>query len=74
MRTLAEIERMSITEALRRTNGVIGGNMGAAAHLGLPRTTLIARMRKHGITKEPLKDAIPFPGGCSPEKTMGATA
>jgi formate hydrogenlyase transcriptional activator len=74
MRTLAEIERMSITEALRRTNGVIGGNMGAAVRLGLPRTTLIARMRKHGITKEPLKGAIPFPGGCSPEKKIGATA
>ncbi len=53
-RTLAELERASITEALRRTNWVIGGNGGAAAQLGLPRTTLIARMRKHGITRNTL--------------------
>jgi len=50
-RTLAELERASITEALRRTNWVIGGTAGAAAQLGLPRTTLIARMRKHGISR-----------------------
>jgi formate hydrogenlyase transcriptional activator len=51
-RTLAELERASITEALRRANWVVGGNCGAAAQLGLPRTTLIARMRKHRITRE----------------------
>jgi formate hydrogenlyase transcriptional activator len=51
-RTLAELERASITEALRRSNWVVGGNGGAAAQLGLPRTTLIARMRKHRITRE----------------------
>jgi len=50
-RTLMEVERQSITEALRRTNWVIGGNAGAAVQLGIPRTTLIARMRKHGITR-----------------------
>jgi len=52
LRTLAELERASITEALRRTNWVIGGSAGAAAQLGLPRTTLIARMRKHGISRD----------------------
>ncbi len=51
-RTLKELERVSITEALRRTNWVIGGNGGAAAQLGLPRTTLISRMRKHGISRD----------------------
>jgi len=50
--TLMELERQSITEALRRTNWVIGGNAGAALQLGIPRTTLISRMRKHGITRE----------------------
>jgi formate hydrogenlyase transcriptional activator len=53
-RTLAELERSSIAEALRRTNRVIGGNGGAAAQLGVPRTTLISRMREHGISRESL--------------------
>lgn len=51
VRTLAEVERAYITDALRQCNWVIGGRSGAAATLGLPRTTLIARMRKHGITR-----------------------
>ena len=51
-RTLAEMERQYITDALRRTKWVIGGNAGAAVQLGVPRTTLIARMHKHGITRE----------------------
>jgi formate hydrogenlyase transcriptional activator len=50
--TLAEMERRYITETLQRTNWVIGGNAGAAAKLGLPRTTLIARMQKLGISRE----------------------
>jgi len=50
--TLAELERTYITETLRRTNWVVGGQRGAAAQLGLPRTTLIARMRKHGIARD----------------------
>ena len=36
---------------LQKTNWVIGGRAGAAAKLGLPRTTLIARMRKLGISR-----------------------
>jgi formate hydrogenlyase transcriptional activator len=52
-RTLAEAERFHITETLERTNWVVGGRAGAAARLGLPRTTLIARMRKLGISREP---------------------
>ncbi|HUA19388.1 MAG TPA: sigma 54-interacting transcriptional regulator [Bryobacteraceae bacterium] len=50
-RTLAELERVHITETLHRTNWVVGGREGAAAKLGLPRTTLIARMRKLGISR-----------------------
>ena len=51
-RTLAEMERVYIVETLQKTRGVIGGRAGAAAKLGLPRTTLIARMRKLGISRE----------------------
>jgi len=48
-RTLADAERAHINAILRETNFVIGGPRGAAAHLGLPRTTLIARMQRLGI-------------------------
>jgi formate hydrogenlyase transcriptional activator len=49
--TLAHVERLYIIETLQRTNWVVGGRQGAAAKLGLPRTTLIARMRKLGISR-----------------------
>ena len=51
-RTLAEMERVYIAETLRKTNWVVGGRAGAAAKLGLPRTTLLSRMRKHGIFRD----------------------
>ncbi|HWF47559.1 MAG TPA: sigma 54-interacting transcriptional regulator [Bryobacteraceae bacterium] len=51
-RTLADAERAHIIATLRETNWVVGGRNGAAAKLGLPRTTLIARMRKLEISGE----------------------
>jgi hypothetical protein len=39
---------------LRETNWVVGGPGGAAARLGLPRTTLIARMQRLGLGKFPV--------------------
>ena len=51
-RTMAELERIHITEMLQQTNWIIGGRTGAAAKLGMPRTTLISRMRKLGISRE----------------------
>ena len=48
--TLADAERAHITATLRKTDFVIGGRNGAATRLGLARTTLIARMRRLGIT------------------------
>jgi formate hydrogenlyase transcriptional activator len=48
--TLHDAERAHITAALRETRWVVGGRNGAAARLGLPRTTLIAMMRRLGIT------------------------
>jgi len=51
-RTLEEFERRHIAETLRQTNWVVGGAAGAAARLGLPRTSLISRMRKLGISRE----------------------
>jgi formate hydrogenlyase transcriptional activator len=48
-RTLAEAEREHILDVLKQTDGLIGGLYGAAARLGLPRTTLVYKMRKLGI-------------------------
>jgi formate hydrogenlyase transcriptional activator len=48
-RTLADVERELILGVLKETDGKIGGPSGAATRLGLPRTTLVYRMRKLGI-------------------------
>jgi formate hydrogenlyase transcriptional activator len=50
VKTLADAERAHITATLEKTNWVIGGANGAAARLGLPRTTLLARMQRLGIS------------------------
>ena len=47
--TLEEADRSHIVETLQQTEGVVGGPNGAAARLGLPRTTLISKMRRLGI-------------------------
>jgi formate hydrogenlyase transcriptional activator len=49
--TLEEAEREHILKALRDTNWVIGGAAGAAARLGMKRTTLQSKMQKLGIAR-----------------------
>lgn len=49
--TLRDSERTLILEALEATGWIVGGPYGAAARLGLKRTTLIARMKKQGILR-----------------------
>jgi formate hydrogenlyase transcriptional activator len=49
--TLKDAEREHILQALAETNWVIGGIKGAAARLGLKRTTLISKMQKLGISR-----------------------
>ena len=49
--TLEEAEREQILRVLRETKWVIGGPGGAAARLGLKRTTLQSKMQKLGITR-----------------------
>jgi transcriptional regulator with GAF, ATPase, and Fis domain len=48
-RTLDDATRDHIIRVLDEVGWVIGGNHGAAARLGIPRTTLIAKMRHLGI-------------------------
>jgi formate hydrogenlyase transcriptional activator len=49
--TLEEAERQHILRALRQTQWRIAGPRGAAAMLGMKRTTLQARIRKLGIRR-----------------------
>jgi formate hydrogenlyase transcriptional activator len=49
--TLESLEREHILRVLRETGGVISGLRGAAARLGMKRTTLQSRMQKMGITR-----------------------
>jgi|SoiMethySBSTD1v2_1073268.scaffolds.fasta_scaffold04645_6 formate hydrogenlyase transcriptional activator len=51
--TLKDAERETIIRALRESGGVIAGPSGAAARLGLQRTTLQSKMRKLGIKRPP---------------------
>jgi formate hydrogenlyase transcriptional activator len=44
-------ERARILRALKEANGQVGGPDGAAARLGLKRTTLQSRMRKYNIAR-----------------------
>jgi transcriptional regulator with GAF, ATPase, and Fis domain len=57
--TLSDAERAHILAILKETNWVVGGRDGAAARLGLPRTTLIYRMQKLGIASKP--KTLPMP-------------
>jgi len=50
--TLEATEREHILHALREAKGMIAGPNGAAARLGLKRTTLNSKMRKLGITRK----------------------
>jgi len=49
--TLKEIERDLILRTLEDHRWMVGGVDGAAAKLGLKRTTLIAKMQKFGILR-----------------------
>ena len=49
--TLRDRERDLIIDTLRQTRGVLSGATGAAARLGLKRTTLQYKMQKLGITR-----------------------
>jgi formate hydrogenlyase transcriptional activator len=49
--TMKDAQRQHILQALAETNWVVGGPKGAAARLGLQRTTLMAMMHRLGISR-----------------------
>jgi formate hydrogenlyase transcriptional activator len=53
--TLKDSERALILRTLQAAGWVVGGGNGAAARLGLKRTTLISRMSKLGISRPPFQ-------------------
>jgi formate hydrogenlyase transcriptional activator len=50
--TLADAEREHIVGTLRETRWVVGGPKGAAARLGMKRSTLLWKMKKLGISRD----------------------
>jgi formate hydrogenlyase transcriptional activator len=57
--TLEQAERSHILQTLRETDGVLGGRNGAAARLGLPRTTLISKIKRLGLNP-PQRSSAPL--------------
>ncbi|TDR79676.1 sigma 54-interacting transcriptional regulator [Paludibacterium purpuratum] len=52
----SEPERERILRVLREANGIVAGPKGAAARLGLKRTTLLSRMQRMGISVKSLDE------------------
>ena len=55
--TLRDSERTLILQTLEAANWVIGGRDGAAAKLGVKRTTLITKLQKLGISRPVLQNS-----------------
>jgi transcriptional regulator with GAF, ATPase, and Fis domain len=56
--TLIDSEHALILRVLEAAGWVIGGRDGAAARLGLKRTTLIYKMQRHGISRPSLDNTL----------------
>jgi transcriptional regulator with GAF, ATPase, and Fis domain len=78
--TLKDFERDLILQTLQGADWVIGGAGGAAAKLGVKRTTLMAKMKKLGIerperrssgTTQPRDDAMAAPGSVGSDHSPG---
>jgi formate hydrogenlyase transcriptional activator len=69
-KTLEDATRDHVLQTLEETKWVVGGRHGAAARLGIARTTLIAKMRRLGIESS-REDSV---RGVSRQEAFGALA
>ena len=60
--TWEDSDRALILETLEQVGWVVGGQRGAAAKLGLKRTTLLAKMRRFGISRPIPQEETSVPG------------
>jgi formate hydrogenlyase transcriptional activator len=60
--TLEDSDHALIVETLEQAGWIVGGPRGAAAKLGLKRTTLLAKMRRLGITRPIPQEGTSVPG------------
>jgi formate hydrogenlyase transcriptional activator len=60
--TLEDSDRALILETLEQAGWIVGGPRGAAAKLGLKRTTLLAKMRRMGISRPISAEGTGVPG------------
>src|SRR5215510_2778573 len=61
--TFRDCTRSLILQVLQATGWMIGGPDGAAARLGLPRTTLISKMKKLGISRPKIRTVQKYQPG-----------
>ncbi len=59
---LEDSDRALILETLEQAGWIVGGPRGAAGKLGLKRTTLLAKMKRLGISRPIPQDGTSFPG------------
>ena len=64
--TLEDSDRALIVETLEQVDWTVGGPRGAAAKLGVKRTTLLAKMRRLGIFR-PILQKVTDGSGIAPE-------
>ncbi len=66
--TLEDSDRVLILATLEQAGWIVGGPRGAAAKLGLKRTTLLAKMRRLGILRPIIQEGTAW-SGIAPETT-----
>jgi len=71
--SLDRLRRMHVLRILNETNWMVGGRRGAAARLGMHRTTLQSMMKRLGLAR-PREDAFRAPPGCVPRTGSRAAA
>jgi len=61
-KTFEDSDRALILETLQQAGWIVGGPQGAATRLGLKRTTLLAKMRRLGVSRPIPQEGTSVPG------------